>query len=356
MKNEDTGNNAHLHTIDEEIRLGVIELLQEAKHIGNKELREQVYSAWALSLAKHGYKRIEDMPAKSSESDSALLKNGTLADQVRSVTRLAVAFARDMEEHLALFNVEMDKVIAASLCSSLDEAEFQSVMQSNKDKLRHSAIGTIAHRVNMAFWNIAEHEGYLEGAKTYALSPAKTPLTMWEKGRVEVDETIRRGVIESLPEAAIIENEELRERVYDAWAFSLSKSNFRRIIADEATRFFKVWVRPHRAGTQIFQVFIRFPYYPAVIFPMHSILRSRQPKAFPQTAFSDKIVEVICPFISSVRHLLRLYIAPISRQLSFGGDGGFKGIEQIPEILKLHNACTCGGVYPCIDAHLQRRR
>ena len=79
--------------------------------------------------------------------------------------------------------------------------------------------------------------------------------------------------------------------------FAISFFPVFRIIADEATRFFKVRIPPHRAGTQVFQVFIRFPYYPAVIFPMYSILRNRQPKAFPRTAFSDKIVEVICPFI-----------------------------------------------------------
>jgi len=33
---------------------------------------------------------------------------------------------------------------------------------------------------------------------------------------VQVDRKLRRGVVESLPEAEIIQNQDLRERVYDA--------------------------------------------------------------------------------------------------------------------------------------------
>ena len=46
---------------------------------------------------------------------------------------------------------------------------------------------------------------------------------------MRIDEKIRRGVIESLPEAEQIRSKELRERVYDAWAMSLAGSEFTRI-------------------------------------------------------------------------------------------------------------------------------
>jgi putative nucleotidyltransferase with HDIG domain len=46
---------------------------------------------------------------------------------------------------------------------------------------------------------------------------------------MKIDPEIRRGVIESLPEAKGIENQELRDKVYDAWSMSLSDSGFRRI-------------------------------------------------------------------------------------------------------------------------------
>ena len=44
-----------------------------------------------------------------------------------------------------------------------------------------------------------------------------------------VNEEIRKGVIESLPETKLIGNKLLRERVYDAWAISLKASGFKRI-------------------------------------------------------------------------------------------------------------------------------
>jgi len=46
---------------------------------------------------------------------------------------------------------------------------------------------------------------------------------------MRANEQIRRGVIESLPEAKHIRNKELRERVYDAWTMSLTASEYTRI-------------------------------------------------------------------------------------------------------------------------------
>jgi len=46
---------------------------------------------------------------------------------------------------------------------------------------------------------------------------------------MRANEQIRRGVIESLPEAKHIRNKELRERVYDAWTMSLAASEYTRI-------------------------------------------------------------------------------------------------------------------------------
>lgn len=46
---------------------------------------------------------------------------------------------------------------------------------------------------------------------------------------MKIDEKIRQGVIQSLPEAKEIQNQELREKLYDAWAISLAESEFTRI-------------------------------------------------------------------------------------------------------------------------------
>ena len=47
--------------------------------------------------------------------------------------------------------------------------------------------------------------------------------------KLKIDPRQREGVIEDLPYAQSIRNEELREQVYDAWAMSLSSSSFERI-------------------------------------------------------------------------------------------------------------------------------
>lgn len=46
---------------------------------------------------------------------------------------------------------------------------------------------------------------------------------------MQLDPELRSGVVESLPEAEMIQDLELREKVYDAWAISLATSGFKRI-------------------------------------------------------------------------------------------------------------------------------
>ncbi len=46
---------------------------------------------------------------------------------------------------------------------------------------------------------------------------------------MNIDKKIRDGVIKALPEAKQIENQEIRERVYDAWAVSLATSGYKKI-------------------------------------------------------------------------------------------------------------------------------
>ena len=213
--------------VDEGIRRLIIKSLPEVDLIKNKDLKEWVYKAWALTLSKGGYKRIEDMPT-SMEPGSAPLKKGTRADIVCSMVRIALAFTKDMEDNLADFEADMDKVRAATLCYSLDTPEFKLVMGVDKQALSGTTHGQIARRADMAFWTMANFGCLLEGAGELSL-PVEAPFVMWEKERKQVDETTRKGVIKSLPEATMLKDQELRERLYDAWAFSLSKSSFNRI-------------------------------------------------------------------------------------------------------------------------------
>ena len=190
--------------IDENIRKGVIEALPEAKEIRNKELREKVYDAWAMSLATSGYKRIEDIPA-SGVPDSPPMKSGTQADHLRSVARMSVAIATELKDTFEQFDVDMDEVIAGGLCHDLGKPfEFDHKNQQRwksdpritgwpsirhtvygvhvalsaglPEKIAHiagahslegehvqrSLVGLIVHHADYAFWRILGHAGILE--------------------------------------------------------------------------------------------------------------------------------------------------------------------------------------------------
>lgn len=229
-------------TIDKQTRQNVIESLAEAKQIKNSDLRNRVYDAWALSLTKRGFRRIEEMQASmpasmpasklaskaSKEPGALLLRNKTRADQVRSVTRIAIALTTDMKDHFAAFNVDTDEVIAAVLSSaSSDEPGAAQAKQGQRDEPKSSAVYQIVRLANTMFWDAAQSEGLLGGTDRQQQSQAYTRTVMGP--RVKVNQGIRQGVIKALPEARLIKNQELRERLYDAWAFALGQTSFRRL-------------------------------------------------------------------------------------------------------------------------------
>jgi putative nucleotidyltransferase with HDIG domain len=65
---------------------------------------------------------------------------------------------------------------------------------------------------------------------------------------VIIDPKIRKGVIESLPEAKQIKNLELRDKVYDAWAMALKDSGYTKI--EEMPPSGNPAMQPLRKGTQ----------------------------------------------------------------------------------------------------------
>ena len=130
--------------IDERIRQGVIESLPEAKQIQNKELREKVYDAWAMSLGENGYTRIEEMPPSP-------VPDATQADHLRSVARLSVAIAKELQDTFKEFEVDMDEVIAGGLCHDLGKPFEYNPMNrkrwtsdpriTGKPSIRHTVYG-----------------------------------------------------------------------------------------------------------------------------------------------------------------------------------------------------------------------
>ena len=133
--------------IDPKIRQGVIESLPEAKQIGNKDLREKVYDAWAMALKDSGYTRIEDMPPSGNPAMQPLAK-GTQTDHFRCVARTAAVIAREFNTNFDL-GVNMDEVIAGALCHDLGkpfEYAHQERWKANpgaagNPSIRHPAYG-----------------------------------------------------------------------------------------------------------------------------------------------------------------------------------------------------------------------
>lgn len=134
--------------IDQTIRQGVIESLPEAKQIQNKELREKVYTAWALSLQESGYRKIEEMP-QAGRPGYHEAEIGNQTDHLRGVTRLSVAIARELMDSFEQFEVDMDEVIAGGLCHDLGKPfEFRPENQERWKAAPHiTGLPSIRHTV-----------------------------------------------------------------------------------------------------------------------------------------------------------------------------------------------------------------
>ena len=103
-----------------DVRKSVMESLPEAKQIKNEGLRSKVYDAWTLALANNGYSRIEEIPF--SAVPGLLEGTGgdrTQVDHLRGVARLAVAMTGELANSFEELVVDLDEVIAGSLCHDL---------------------------------------------------------------------------------------------------------------------------------------------------------------------------------------------------------------------------------------------
>ncbi len=112
------------------LRKRVRESLPEIEQIKDPELRERAVEAWALALSQSEFERIEDI-RPSGNPDSPALKQGTQADHLRGVARLALAMADALEQTVGPIGVDRDILLAASLCHDLGKPfEFSPANQS----------------------------------------------------------------------------------------------------------------------------------------------------------------------------------------------------------------------------------
>jgi putative nucleotidyltransferase with HDIG domain len=158
-----------------------------------------------------------------------------------------MAYNQDMTDHMAGYRVNQDAVVAAAILKSLNQPATR--VQNYVDEATAHAADVAASHASVVFWTVVEREGWLAGKPPSESSPVAVELGMAtgrdpgvsaELGprdltpmvygpRVKVDEALRKGAIQSLPEGQKIKDADLRERLYDAWAFGLSKTSFKRI-------------------------------------------------------------------------------------------------------------------------------
>ena len=105
-------------TITDEMRGQVLEEMPEIGWIKDEGLRTNVLDAWGAALSASNMARIGDMKP-SGNYDSLPMRHGTQADHIRSVTRMAVKIAEEMNDLFPDFSYDRDLLIAGSLCHDI---------------------------------------------------------------------------------------------------------------------------------------------------------------------------------------------------------------------------------------------
>lgn len=105
-------------TITEEMRAKILEEMPEIGWIEDATLRANVTDAWAAAVAFTGFAAIGDM-RPSGNYDSLPLRTGTQADHIRSVARLSLKIAEEMDGLFPDFHYSRDLMIAGALCHDI---------------------------------------------------------------------------------------------------------------------------------------------------------------------------------------------------------------------------------------------
>ena len=134
----------------DELRRGVSESLPEVNEIKDEELRGQVIEAWAFALSESEFTRIDQIRG-SGVPDSPALKDGTQAEHLRGVARMAQGLADGLEAVHGDIGIDRDLLWACALChdvgkpfefSPRNQARWQNdVGAAGFPSIRHSVYG-----------------------------------------------------------------------------------------------------------------------------------------------------------------------------------------------------------------------
>ena len=191
-------------TANDELRASVRRSFLELAEISDETLREQVVEAWAFALSETEFTAIEQMRA-SGNPDTPAMKQGTQADHLRGVARIALAMADSLDQVVGPLGIDRDLLCAAALCHDLGKPfEFSPANQARwradprkagfpavrhpaygvhvaltvglpevivhtagahsaeGENVERSLVNTIVHLADHAYWTILRRAGALE--------------------------------------------------------------------------------------------------------------------------------------------------------------------------------------------------
>lgn len=132
----------------EELRQGVCQNLPEVNEIKDEALREKVIEAWAFALSQTEFTRIDQIKG-SGVPDSPALKDGTQAEHLRGVARMAQGLADGLEAVHGEIGIDRDLLWACALCHDVGKPfEFSPENQSRwQNDVGASGFPSIRHSV-----------------------------------------------------------------------------------------------------------------------------------------------------------------------------------------------------------------
>ncbi len=101
--------------ITDATRAGVLEDFPEIALLADETLRGRVVEAWSHALCCSDFQRITDIPPEGNPG-APVLRQGTQADHVRGVVRLAKAMAEEFERAYPQVVIDWDILLAGALC------------------------------------------------------------------------------------------------------------------------------------------------------------------------------------------------------------------------------------------------
>jgi putative nucleotidyltransferase with HDIG domain len=131
----------------EELREGVRKQLPEVNEIRDKDLRDRVVEAWAISLGESEFATIDDIPAQATPQHPLFKEGqGTQSGHFRGVARIAQGIADGFEAMHPNLKIDRDLLWACALCHDLGKPYEMSLRNQERWKNNVAAYGYPAIR------------------------------------------------------------------------------------------------------------------------------------------------------------------------------------------------------------------